>query len=149
MPSLSVRSGKGPAKKIELRGVAVVGRDASCSIAIDDKKASRQHARVFANGKQFFVEDLASRNGTLLNGAKIQGRVALKDGDEIRVGDHAIVFEGERPVAPLPRSTGRAFPELRSSVQGAGAGFVSFVFTVLIFGAVTFGTKTLLVMLLK
>lgn len=154
MPFLNVRTEKaGPAKRIEVRGVAVLGRDKSCDVYLDDKQASRQHARVFSDGKQFYVEDLASRNGTLVNGGKIQGRFPIQSGDEIRIGGHYMEFEDERPVAasdkPLP--TRRASPglqEARDAVSGVFASFFMLVISVLIFGATTVVSRELFKLLL-
>ena len=144
MPFLSVREDKtGPVKRIEVRGVAVIGRDKSSDVFIDDKQASRQHARVFSDGKQFYVEDLASRNGTLVNGGKIQGRYPIQAGDEIRIGSHFMEFQDERPVpaspqAPLPtRRSSAGLQEARDAVSGVFASFFMLIIAVLIFGATT------------
>jgi sigma-54 dependent transcriptional regulator, acetoin dehydrogenase operon transcriptional activator AcoR len=56
-------------------------------IAIPLSSVSRLHARVQASGDAVFVEDLESRNGTFVNGRRIDTRRAIEDGDEIRVGE--------------------------------------------------------------
>lgn len=151
MPHLSVRPEKNaPAKRYEVKGVTVVGRDKSCEIMIDDKKASRQHARVFLTGNQFFVEDLASRNGTIVNGGKLQGRVPIHGGDEIRIGDHYLLFEDERPEAPRPaRRPSSALAEAHAAVSGSLGSFFSTIVSLLVFGATMYASKLFFVMLLK
>jgi serine/threonine protein kinase len=61
-------------------------------LAIADARVSRQHARVFRRGAEYLVEDLGSSNGTFLNDERIQGAVALEDGDRIRIGGCHIRF---------------------------------------------------------
>ena len=74
---------------------AVVGRDAACEIPIDDPSASRRHARFVVTAQGYLIEDLGSKNGTLLNDVPASG-VALKDGDRILLGSTAIVFSERR-----------------------------------------------------
>src|SRR5689334_5316249 len=54
-----------------------VGRSISCDIVLTDKSVSRQHAIVYCLKGKFFVEDVGSTNGTLLNGKIISSRVEL------------------------------------------------------------------------
>src|SRR5688500_15130524 len=89
-----------------------VGRSLDCSISLDDLQASRQHARLnILSAEHCFVEDLASRNGTLVNGKAIEPNqpVRLREGDVIRIGDHQLRIERlgttvapDREVAPPP-----------------------------------------------
>jgi serine/threonine-protein kinase len=64
-------------------------------IRLSDDFASRAHARVDQRGQAYQIQDLKSRNGTTVNGQKIEPYtpVALKPGDEIEVGDTVLVFE--------------------------------------------------------
>ena len=64
----------------------VVGRTAGCHLVLGDALVSRRHAafRVTRDGVE--VRDLGSRNGVLVNGARIEGPSVLKDGDQVRVG---------------------------------------------------------------
>ena len=54
---------------------------------IEDRYASSIHARVFERGGRYFVEDMNSTNGTLLNGATLKGEAELIDGDAVQIGD--------------------------------------------------------------
>jgi HD-GYP domain-containing protein (c-di-GMP phosphodiesterase class II) len=70
---------------------ASIGRDAASTIAIDDSRASRYHARIKKRDRLYVIEDLQSKNGTYLNGDKISNSV-IHSGDKILVGDTEIVF---------------------------------------------------------
>lgn len=80
----------------------VIGRGPECQIAIPDRSVSREHARVTANGGQFYLEDLGSKNGTHVNGNNLSGRHELKDGDEIQIAVSVkIKFIGSDATVPL------------------------------------------------
>jgi two-component system cell cycle response regulator len=68
----------------------VLGRSAEANVSIDDSGMSRHHARVLRAAEGFFVEDLGSTNGTFVNGARLQRRALLADGDRISVGLSAV-----------------------------------------------------------
>ncbi|MCC6573424.1 MAG: FHA domain-containing protein [Planctomycetes bacterium] len=90
-------------KRIEvpLTGAPVsFGRGEDASHRLPCKVASRLHAHVFSREGGWFVEDLGSQNGTILNGKKIEGIVALKAGDKVGIGTITLMFESDAP-APL------------------------------------------------
>jgi pSer/pThr/pTyr-binding forkhead associated (FHA) protein len=62
------------------------GRSRGATITLDSEKVSRMHARVRRTGDTIEVEDLGSRNGTRVNGDKIEGPRRLSTGDEVSVG---------------------------------------------------------------
>ncbi|MGL4941977.1 MAG: SpoIIE family protein phosphatase [Thermoguttaceae bacterium] len=64
---------------------ARLGRHPDCEVLIDYASVSREHARIVSEGGELLLEDLKSRNGTLLNGETIAQRVALRDGDTISI----------------------------------------------------------------
>ncbi|MCB0308658.1 MAG: FHA domain-containing protein [Bdellovibrionales bacterium] len=67
-------------------GSTVVGRDPSASIMVNDRFVSRHHFFVeYDDKKNIFVQDLKSRNGTFVNGLRIE-RTRLKHGDKISFG---------------------------------------------------------------
>jgi DNA-binding winged helix-turn-helix (wHTH) protein len=67
-------------------GENLIGRDEAAAVPIDDDTVSRHHARIVIEGGRAALEDLGSKNGTWLGGSRIASSVALRDGDEIRVG---------------------------------------------------------------
>ena len=73
-------------------GLNVVGRDPECALRIPSGLVSRQHARIVVTDAGVTLEDLGSKNGTLVGGRRIRGTVDLADGDEIRIGPALLVF---------------------------------------------------------
>ncbi|MGI5863597.1 MAG: sigma-54-dependent Fis family transcriptional regulator [Myxococcales bacterium] len=72
----------------------VIGRSPSCDIALpEDGRVSRRHARVEARDGVLFVVDLGSRNGTFVNGSRIEGEARLEPGDSLLVGDSLFVLD--------------------------------------------------------
>lgn len=69
----------------------VIGRDAACEIPIDDPSASRHHARFISTPDGYTVEDMGSKNGTLINDMPCNKEL-LSDGDRILVGSALVVF---------------------------------------------------------
>lgn len=63
----------------------VVGRGRKADLALAEATISRAHAALGFDGQHFFVEDLSSTNGTLVNGARIT-KHRLKNEDEIQMG---------------------------------------------------------------
>ena len=59
------------AKVFDLVGELVVGRSAKVEVQIDGDLGSRQHARFYEEDGHWYVEDLGSRNGTLVNGTRV------------------------------------------------------------------------------
>src|SRR5262249_45616847 len=95
---LIVVRGSCPGTKIELVGERIVmGRHSSCQIVLDNAAVSRTHTLIVQEQGRYYIEDLRSRNGTLLNGRKIQGRTELRDNDEIRVCEVVLKFYQTAP----------------------------------------------------
>jgi len=65
-----------------------IGRHPSCQVLIDDAGVSRKHARIVLQSEEFWLEDLGSRNGTFIDGKRLE-RKHLQDGVLIQVGLHA------------------------------------------------------------
>lgn len=65
-----------------------IGRDGDNDLYLRNKSVSRMHARIQydENAKTYLIHDLATENGTFVNGEQIQ-RVALSDNDHIRLGN--------------------------------------------------------------
>jgi pSer/pThr/pTyr-binding forkhead associated (FHA) protein len=72
----------------------LVGRAPSADVRIDDPRVSRLHARIEMRDDGVYVEDLGSRNGTLVDGAPVASSRQLANGDEITIGTASIIFRG-------------------------------------------------------
>ncbi|MEN8185478.1 MAG: FHA domain-containing protein, partial [Myxococcota bacterium] len=63
----------------------VIGRGKGADVMIAEPTMSRAHAAIACEDQAFFVQDLGSTNGTLVNGGR-EDRAVLRDGDEIQLG---------------------------------------------------------------
>jgi FHA domain len=82
-------------ERYDLFGGLSLGRSPDADVRLDDRYASGIHARVFARGGGYWVEDMNSTNGTLLNAAELHGEAELHEGDLVRIGDTELRFEQE------------------------------------------------------
>lgn len=80
-------------ERFDLFGGISLGRSPDADVRIDDRYASGIHARLFNRGGSYYVEDMNSTNGTLLNSAELHGEAELRPGDKIRIGDTEFTFE--------------------------------------------------------
>ena len=63
-----------------------VGRDPNCDFPIGDETVSAHHAHINYHHNQWWVEDLRSKNGTFLNGERVETPTVIITGDELRCG---------------------------------------------------------------
>jgi DNA-binding NtrC family response regulator len=68
-----------------------IGRDPDCRVRLLGKGVSRRHVEIHRQGPVFALKDLASTNGTFLNGQRTQ-HAAIAPGGVLRVGEHVAVF---------------------------------------------------------
>jgi len=87
---VTVVTGPGAGRVFSVSGEAVIGRGKEAHVRIDDGGASRAHARIYASGGSYVVEDLGSTNGTFVDGRRIE-RAELKSGDRIHLGPHIVL----------------------------------------------------------
>lgn len=81
------RDGQPPQERDFAGSTIVVGREDKLDLQLaHEDGASRQHCRLTVEGRQVFVEDLGSSNGTKVNGHRIDRRLAVKVGDIVTVG---------------------------------------------------------------
>jgi hypothetical protein len=104
--TLKVIAGKTAGREIviPLTG-AIIGRNPPAEILLNEPAVSRQHCSIHLRRNDWLVEDLASQNGTLVNGAPVSKEV-LRPGDRIQVGDTVLL---------VPRS------KLKLAIGGAAA----------------------------
>jgi pSer/pThr/pTyr-binding forkhead associated (FHA) protein len=80
-------------ERLSLRASNTMGRDAGNDIALPDEAASARHATIEVHDGEWFIEDLGSTNGTLVNGVRIERRERVRPGDEIAIGRIALRLE--------------------------------------------------------
>lgn len=137
MASLFVVRGRDQGRHFPLDPrVTRVGRDSSCDIRLHDSEASRTHAELRPTGEgAFALIDLASSNGTLVNGRLITQH-PLASGDRIEIGGTLLIFTGggKSPaktghgveIVPQPVSDQQAAHGDASRIVSSVAGAVSF-----------------------
>lgn len=93
----------GGARVVALQGERLtIGKSDSNDLPIvSDGKVSRLHAAIERFQAAWIIKDLASRNGTFVNGRRISGDSPLRPGDEIRIGSTLLRFRGEAPTEDL------------------------------------------------
>ena len=79
-----------------VEGENVLGRDPDVAVWIDLNSVSRRHARVVVADGVARLEDLGSRNGTLVNGEPVTSERPLANGDRIKIGAASLVFRCSR-----------------------------------------------------
>ena len=77
----------------------VLGRSTQATVPIPDGSISRQHARLFEREGLWYVEDLGSRNATLLNGRVVAQATRLHPQDDIRMAGTRVVVMGDAAAA--------------------------------------------------
>lgn len=80
-------------RELPLReGVNTLGRDPSADVQIEDDTVSRKHAAITLHAESATIEDLASKNGTFIDGVQLHGSAALGERHAIVLGDASLVF---------------------------------------------------------
>ncbi|MFZ5896675.1 MAG: FHA domain-containing protein [Myxococcota bacterium] len=74
-------------------GETLLGRSPYCSIVLEDARVSRQHAVIRLTAEGLAIQDLGSRNGTLVNGETLRGTLQLKPGDIVQLGAQRLQIE--------------------------------------------------------
>ncbi len=138
--ALKVTKGPGAGSEFAFdENEAKLGRTADNDIVVKDSGASRSHCRVFLKGGRYFVEDLASANGTKLNDTVLSRPQQIESGDKITIGDveftfslvvattlHAQLVPGDATLLQPPsrkdaegeKRTSRKAPSARTDTEG-------------------------------
>ncbi|MCB0356262.1 MAG: sigma 54-interacting transcriptional regulator [Bdellovibrionales bacterium] len=121
----------------ELNEFSVIGRNDQCQICMDDPFLSQRHARIFKREKKYFIQDLRSRNGCLVNGTRVV-EAELKDRDRITLGQQELIFsiqyedreaqlalnskneKWQQKLRKIPAIAESDFPVLVTAPSGAG-----------------------------
>lgn len=98
MATLFVMQGRDQGKRFEIRELAQsLGRDTGNRIQLNDSESSRRHAEVRKDEQGYLLVDLASSNGTFVNGEQISER-RLANGDRVQIGRTLLLFtDAEEP----------------------------------------------------
>jgi two-component system NtrC family sensor kinase len=93
MPTLTVIQGpdEGMCFQLPTGEPQLIGRSGE-ALPITDNTVSRRHSELTPDGDVWFLRDLHSQNGTIVNGVAILDRIRLEEGDEIRVGATVLLF---------------------------------------------------------
>ena len=138
MPTLTIQlPGLPPVDHILRDEMITIGRMKGNTIALDDASVSVSHAKITRKGADFFLKDLNSTNGTMLNGQTIN-EARLRDGDQLKFGEVVAAYSAEpefvattpsqstaatlsNPPAPAPQpiSTSTSFVSKRLVTQAA------------------------------
>lgn len=80
-----------PPLKLPADGTVLIGRSSEAELRLGDTDTSRRHAKIVCRDGQCVLHDLASTNGTFVNGHRIEAHT-LAPGDRIGVGENEIAF---------------------------------------------------------
>ena len=82
-----------------------IGRDPACECPLDEETASARHARLSYHHGQWWLEDLDSTNGTLLNGERLSMPTVVISGDEIGCGNTrlTVALSGDMLMPPTQK----------------------------------------------
>ena len=113
MAHLEIIDGPDAGHRHELKTPSVVmGRHPDCELVLDVGAVSRKHAKIERHADGYFLLDLKSRNGTLLNDLPVTDRLLLNDGDQLQICDVTLLFRNEQQPKEQP-------PRANDSSQGA------------------------------
>jgi DNA-binding winged helix-turn-helix (wHTH) protein len=87
-------------------GENVLGRDEALLARVDGPGVSRRHARIDVRDGRATLVDLGSKNGTFVDGARLEGPRALRDGDTIRLGRRVSVVFRSHAADPTETEAG-------------------------------------------
>lgn len=91
-------------------GLVVIGRRRNCDLSIPLESVSRRHCQIDVSNGQVTIRDLGSKNGTYLNGKRIDQALA-KAGDRLQVGPIVFVLQVDgQPARIEPPRQGTARP---------------------------------------
>jgi FHA domain len=84
---------------LALDAIATIGRDVNNAVVVEDQFVSAEHAILTFRGRNWYVEDLGSTNGTFVNGSPVDGVAPLGFGDVVQVGQVRLRLERPRSEA--------------------------------------------------
>src|SRR5438552_11793399 len=110
MPELKIPTADGSRERFPLTKPRItIGRARSSDVFLPDQWLSRHHAAIEQKQGAYYLLDLGSKNGTLLNGERVSGDRRLRDGDIITLGEHVLAFSLEDEMEERPPEGTRVF----------------------------------------
>jgi hypothetical protein len=94
-----------------------LGRSSECDITLADHRASRHHADIRWNGRQWEVVDRSSTNGTYVNGRQIYQPDELRPGDQVSIGETTLTLH-DAPPAPERSPVRGSVPDAIRTAEG-------------------------------
>jgi putative peptide zinc metalloprotease protein len=82
--------------RVPVEAAMTIGRAPGSTLVLADGTVSREHARIRLDGDSLTLEDAGSSYGTWVDGRRVDGAVALREGTRIRVGEQELVVERRR-----------------------------------------------------
>ena len=99
-PALVFKEGPLAGQRVEVDTELVVGRE-NAGLTIEDEEISRRHAVIRPGDGGVEIEDLGSRNGTFVNGVRIESATRLAGGDTVKLGQSVLQIESARGAATV------------------------------------------------
>ena len=130
MLKLVISDDEGKTTTIPLtRDELTIGRKDGNSIRLTERNVSRRHARIVKRTEGFFLEDLASYNGIVINGQRLAEARPMRNGDQILIGDYKLQVVEEAgaqisappPPAPPPPAAEHAAPLIAATTPPSAA----------------------------
>ena len=106
------------------RHLALIGRSPACKIRIVEPDVSKFHCSVVLTPHGVWVVDLLGQKGILVNDEPVRC-ARIEDGDELRVGRHALRARYDSPPLPLPRLQGPPDPPSRTVLARVEPGYLA------------------------
>ena len=86
-----------------VRDEITIGRKEGNTIRLTERNVSRRHARIARRTNDYVLEDLASYNGIVVNGARLVEARSIRHGDQILIGDYKLQIVEEAGTQPAPQ----------------------------------------------
>ncbi len=112
-------------------GGFVMGRSPGCQLTFDDPRVSRRHACLHVEPHRVTVEDLRSRNGTLVNGVLLRGPMVLSHHDVLTIGSQEICIATGQDAEAAAREGNPTDPDEADLGEATQTGGIPTVITLL------------------
>ena len=111
-PLLVAQTGPLDGQRWVIRKKLYVGREPTCDIVIPKRQVSRRHAVIIPTSNGVIVEDLDSKNGSHINGKRVQTSISMQDGDTLQIGlIQQFLFLSSDATLPLDSSDFEIHPQ--------------------------------------